>query len=53
MRRRLASRRPASVSNLWNRGTTLITSHRQRWSKRVILGHAGGRTVSGPPRVSE
>jgi hypothetical protein len=39
IRRRLAWIRCESASNLRNRGTTLMQSHRHRSSKRVILGH--------------
>ena len=40
MRRRLALTRHVSASILRKRGTTLVTSQRQRSSKRVIRGHA-------------
>jgi hypothetical protein len=44
MRSRLVIER-VSLSNRRKRGTTLVTSHRQRSSKRVILGHARTRTA--------
>ena len=40
MRRRVASIKRVSASNLRKRGTTLVTTQRQRSSKRVILGQA-------------
>jgi hypothetical protein len=53
MRRRLALTRHVSASILRKRGTTLVTSQRQRSSKRVIRGHAGARRACGIPRLSE
>ena len=47
---RLASTKCVSASNLRKRGTTLVTSQRQRSSKRVILGHARARRACGIPR---
>ena len=53
IRRRLASTRRVSASNLRKRGTMLVMIQPQRSSKRVILGHACARRARGIPRVSE
>src|SRR5262245_8253904 len=53
IRCRLVRIRCGFASRLRNRGTTLSTSHRQRSSKRVILGHACVRSAEPNPRVRE